>query len=134
MNCLGCRLANKEEKVHVVFEDEYVSCFLDHQPFNKGHVLVLPKQHVRYFDELDDHTSKAIVKAVKYLSKAIRELYNPDGITICQNGGSFDDLTHFHMHVIPRWKEDGIKITWAASEADKDMLKELAEDISGKVE
>ena len=102
MNCLGCRLANKEEKVHVVFEDEYVSCFLDHQPFNKGHVLVLPKQHVRYFDELDDHTSKAIVKAVKYLSKAIRELYNPDGITICQNGGSFDDLTHFHMHVIPR--------------------------------
>ena len=102
MNCLGCQLANKKEEVHLVFEDEYISCILDHQPFNEGHVLILPKQHARYFDELDDHTAKAIVNAAKILSRAIKVLYNPDGITVCQNGGSFDDLTHFHMHVVPR--------------------------------
>ncbi len=48
MNCLGCNLANKKEQVNVVFEDDYVCCFLDHNPYNEGHVLILPKKHIRY--------------------------------------------------------------------------------------
>lgn len=43
MDCLGCSLANKNDQVHVVFEDDYVCCFLDHDPYNEGHVLILPK-------------------------------------------------------------------------------------------
>ncbi|WP_445677876.1 HIT family protein [Psychrobacillus sp. FSL K6-2365] len=104
MECFGCNLANKQEPVNVVWEDDYVICFLDHEPYNEGHILILPKKHVRYFDELDENTSNSIMKAAKLLSKVIKELFNPDGITICQNGGSFDELTHFHMHVVPRYE------------------------------
>jgi len=103
MNCLGCHLANKEETVHIVFEDEYVCCILDHSPYNEGHVLLLPKKHVRYWDELDENTAKSVFAASKRISKAIKTLYNPDGITVCQNGGVFDELTHFHMHIVPRY-------------------------------
>jgi histidine triad (HIT) family protein len=103
MTCLGCNLANKKETVRVVFEDDYVSCILDHNPFNEGHVLILPKKHVRYWDELDENTANSVFKASKIISKAIKKLFNPDGITVCQNGGMFDELTHFHMHIVPRY-------------------------------
>jgi histidine triad (HIT) family protein len=105
MNCFGCKLANKQERVNVIFEDDYVCCMLDHSPYNEGHVLILPKQHVRYVDELDEPTANSLMNATKIMSKTIKSLFNPDGITICQNGGMFDDLTHFHMHIVPRYKE-----------------------------
>lgn len=63
MECFGCNLANKQEPVNVVWEDDYVICFLDHEPYNEGHILILPKKHVRYFVELDENTSNSIMKA-----------------------------------------------------------------------
>ncbi|WP_112180421.1 HIT family protein [Paraliobacillus zengyii] len=105
MDCLGCNLANKLEQAYVVLEDNYVCCFLDHDPYNEGHILILPKNHIRYYDELDDNTANSIMKSAKIITKVMKELYKPDGITICQNGGIFDELTHFHMHVVPRYEE-----------------------------
>ena len=104
MPCFGCHLANGKEDVYVVFEDEYVCCILDRSPYNEGHVLILPKRHVQYFDEMDSNTANSVIKAAKVLTKVIKKLFNPDGITVCQNGGLFDELTHFHMHVVPRYK------------------------------
>ena len=65
----------------------------------------MPKQHVVEVDELDDVVAKSIMDASKLIAKAIKALYKPDGITICQNGGIFNELTHYHMHVVPRYKE-----------------------------
>jgi histidine triad (HIT) family protein len=105
IECLGCTLANNNLLVNMVYEDEFVSCFLDHDPFNEGHVLIIPKKHVLEVDDLDPATATAIMKASMLLSKAIKALYNPDGVTICQNGGVFNnELTHYHMHVVPRYK------------------------------
>lgn len=104
INCLGCRLANSEEPVHIVYENEYVTCFLDIEPFNEGHTLILPKKHYIDVNELDENTANAIMAASKVISAAIKTLIKPDGITICQNGGKFNDLTHYHMHVIPRFE------------------------------
>ncbi|UNK16788.1 HIT family protein [Paenibacillus sp. N3/727] len=104
MNCLGCDLANKREPVHLVYEDNYVTCFLDHAPFNEGHVLILPKRHIRYFDELDEYSANSLIKASMLISHVIKRVFHPDGITVCQNGGMFDELTHFHMHVVPRYE------------------------------
>ncbi|HDR7792890.1 TPA: HIT family protein [Bacillus luti] len=105
MECLGCKLAKEEEKIYIIYEDEYVTCFLDHEPFYIGHTLIVPKQHVVEVDELDDVVAKAIMDAAKLITKAIKALYKPDGVTICQNGGIFNELTHYHMHVVPRYKE-----------------------------
>ncbi|WP_440480383.1 HIT family protein [Rossellomorea aquimaris] len=104
MDCLGCRLANKEENVYVVYENSFLSCILDHEPFNPGHVMILPKEHVEEGVEFDIQMNMAVMKAVQLISKTIEGIYHPDGITICQNGGIFSDLNHYHMHVVPRYK------------------------------
>lgn len=105
MECLGCKLANEEEKIYKVYEDDYVTCFLDHEPFYPGHTLIVPKQHVVEVDELNDVVAKSVMDASKLIAKAIRIVYKPDGVTVCQNGGVFNELTHYHMHVVPRYKE-----------------------------
>jgi diadenosine tetraphosphate (Ap4A) HIT family hydrolase len=105
IECLGCSLANKELPINIVYEDDYVTCFLDHDPFNEGHTLILPKQHFVDVDELDDETASAIMSASILLSKALKQLYKPDGITVTQNGGIFNELAHYHMHVVPRYEE-----------------------------
>ncbi|MGG1686521.1 HIT family protein [Pseudalkalibacillus sp. NRS-1564] len=102
--CLGCQLANKIQSVHVVYEDDDVCCFLDIEPFNEGHTLIVPKKHFLDVEELDMKTANAIMVASMKISRAIKALYAPDGITVCQNGGTFNDLSHYHMHVIPRYE------------------------------
>lgn len=103
-NCVGCSLSNKIAPVYVVYENDFVCCILDHDPFNEGHVMIIPKEHFEDIDELDTDTANAVIQAARLLSKVIKALYKPDGITICQNGGIFSELTHFHMHVVPRYK------------------------------
>lgn len=104
VKCLGCSLANKTEPVNIVYENDYVTCFLDHDPFNEGHTLILPKKHFVDVDELDNETASEIMSASIIISKALKQLYKPDGITVTQNGGIFNELTHYHMHVVPRYK------------------------------
>jgi len=123
----------------IVYEDDYVSCILDHSPYNEGHILILPKKHVRYFDELDENTANSLLNAAKVITKAIRRLFHPDGITVCQNGGVFDELTHFHMHIVPRYKgQNFAEFYMEDREAyieDKTKLEEtkrkIIEDIKG---
>ncbi|MBY6037518.1 HIT family protein [Fictibacillus nanhaiensis] len=132
MECVGCQLANHEESVHIVFEDDDVRCFLDYDPFNEGHVLIVPKKHVHDADELDEKTADAIMKASILLSKAIKRLFNPDGITICQNGGIFNELTHYHMHVVPRYKHQSFATFYSDEEVcieDKANLKKTQRKI-----
>jgi histidine triad (HIT) family protein len=118
MECLGCNLANKTLPVHVVYEDDFVCCFLDHEPFNEGHVLILPKKHIYEHEELDVDTANSIMMASILLSKAIKSLFNPDGITICQNGGIFNELTHYHMHLVPRYENQSFAVFYSNDEAE----------------
>ncbi|MBQ3410217.1 MAG: HIT family protein, partial [Bacillus sp. (in: Bacteria)] len=105
VDCLGCKLANEEEKIYKIYEDDYVTCFLDHEPFYPGHTLIVPKQHVVEVDELDDVVAKSIMDASKLIAQAIKALDKPDGVTVCQTVGVFNELTHYQMHVVPRDKE-----------------------------
>ncbi|WP_033541895.1 HIT family protein [Planococcus sp. CAU13] len=122
--CLGCSLANKELEALVIYEDEWVICILDHDPFNEGHTLILPKGHFRFIDEFDAETAQAVSRAAQMLSGAIRSIYQPDGISICQNGGTFDDLTHFHMHVVPRMQDQDFSSFYTDNPWDNGELKD----------
>ncbi len=123
MKCLGCSLANKIAPVNLVFENNFVCCILDHDPFNEGHVMILPKEHFEDVDELDANTANAIIQAARLLSKAIKVLYKPDGITICQNGGIFSELTHFHMHVVPRYKHQSFADFYSDKSLNNEIIK-----------
>lgn len=112
MDCLGCRIANGlEPNLNIVYENELIICVLDIAPFNEGHTLILPKKHYLDVDDMDQDIAYSIMDASKLISSVLKKLYKPDGISICQNGGKFNDLTHYHMHLIPRYKGDGF--TWS---------------------
>ncbi|WP_274648738.1 HIT family protein [Paenibacillus humicola] len=105
--CLGCKLANKRIETNTVYETDLVACILDIAPLNEGHILILPKQHYHDVDDLDENTANEIMKVSLMFARLLKEQFRPDGITIIQNGGLFNDLTHYHMHVFPRYRSDG---------------------------
>jgi histidine triad (HIT) family protein len=107
MSCFGCRLANQLVETNVVFEDEFITCILDIDPLNEGHTLILPKTHFIDLEEIDEKTMKSIMRASVIITRVLKGIYKPDGITVIQNGGIFNDLDHYHMHVFPRYKDDG---------------------------
>ncbi len=108
MECLGCRIANGiEPNLNIIYENELITCVLDIAPFNEGHILILPKKHYLDVEEIDQETAYSIMDTSKMLSTVLKRLFKPDGISICQNGGKFNDLTHYHMHLIPRYEGDG---------------------------
>jgi len=117
MDCLGCRIANQiETEVNIVYENDYVVCLLDIAPFNDGHILIMPRQHYLDLEEIDEVTRNEIMNAAVKMSKLLKKVMQPDGITCCQNGGIFNDLTHYHMHVIPRYVGDGF--SWSDPKDD----------------
>jgi histidine triad (HIT) family protein len=123
--CLGCQLANGQVQAHVVYENEWLTCLLDIAPLNEGHVLLLPKHHVSELEELEEETSAAMLKAVMKMSRVIKTLYQPDGVTILQNGGTFNDLGHLHVHIFPRYEGDGFG--WMEPEDRNDNRNRLDE-------
>ncbi|MEK3715008.1 HIT domain-containing protein [Paenibacillus sp. FSL R7-0333] len=109
MDCLGCRIANGVEPgLNIVYENEYITCVLDIYPFNEGHTLILPKKHYWDVDEMDAKTAHTVMEASQKLAALLKYLYQPDGIRIIADGGKFNDLTHYHMHVLPRYEGDGL--------------------------
>ncbi|RUR06599.1 HIT family protein [Legionella sp. km772] len=107
MVCQFCNLANGQGLANVVYQTNLICCFLDIDPISEGHTLIVPKKHCLDTEELDKETRLEVMNAVAVLSTAIKELYNPDGISVMQNGGYFNDVNHYHMHVFPRYKNDG---------------------------
>jgi len=105
--CIGCQLANHTIDTNLIYENDFVTCILDIAPLNEGHILILPKQHYLEVDDLDQITANEVMKASILLAKLLKIHFEPDGITIIQNGGKFNDLTHYHMHVFPRYELDG---------------------------
>jgi len=128
--CLGCRLAHNLQDTYTVYEDDSVACLLDIAPLNEGHVLILPKKHYVDVDELDVVTAHAVMKASAHIAKALKRQFQPDGITVIQNGGKFNDLNHYHMHVFPRYEEDGF--AWVEP-ADSALAKERLAETKDKL-
>ena len=124
--CVFCKIVSKEEPSNIIYEDEHVCCFLDIDPINEGHVLIVPNEHYHDIDDLDDETLLSITKLSVKLTKAIKKAFNPDGYTIMQNGGLFTDFGHYHMHIFPRYKEDEFGWTSKSNENERriDVVKE----------
>ena len=117
--CIFCEIAAKTVPSRIVYENESVLAFLDHDPISTGHVLVIPKQHYAELDEIPPALLTGLMTTVQKLSRALKTVYSPDGITIMQNGGIFNDTGHFHIHLFPRYRNDGFSFTEPESPADE---------------
>ena len=130
-NCIFCKIANGEIPSATLYEDEDFRVILDLGPASKGHALILPKAHAANIYELPDETAaKAMVLAKKMATK-LRDGLNCDGFNIVQNNGEIAGQTvfHFHMHLIPRYKEDGQKIGWNPGSPSQEELEEIKNQI-----
>lgn len=105
-DCVFCKIIKGEKPSHIIYEDELLCCFLDIDPINEGHVLIVPKKHCNSVDEVDNETLFRIMEVSKYIYKAIKKVYDCDGYTMMQNGGAFADFGHYHMHIFPRYIDD----------------------------
>ncbi|MFT4060270.1 MAG: HIT family protein [Legionella sp.] len=105
--CQFCNLASGIEFADIVYQTNFVCCFLDIDPIHEGHTLIVPKKHILDIEEADEMTRLEIMNAAALLSVALKKCYSPDGISTMQNGGYFNDVNHYHMHVFPRYKNDG---------------------------
>ena len=132
-NCIFCKIANGVIPSATLYEDEDFRVILDLGPASKGHALILPKTHAANIYEISDEmAAKAMVLAKKMASK-LTEVLNCDGFNIVQNNGEAAGQTvfHFHMHLIPRYKNDGVGIQWKPGTLTDEVKAEILEKVKG---
>ncbi len=103
------KIVRKEIPAHIIYEDNHTLAFLDINPLSKGHTLVIPKVHAQVLSELNDEVIGNVFVAVKRVMERIDQTLHPDGYNVGWNhheaGGQA--VPYLHVHVIPRWREDG---------------------------
>jgi len=130
--CVFCDIASKEKDAFVVFENSNVMAFLDCEPINEGHILLIPKKHYLDVDELPSELLAEIMSASQKIVKALKSSYKANGYSIMQNGGIFNDVGHYHLHVFPRFSGDGFG--WNFSEKQFDFSQGVAEKIAKAID
>ncbi|MBQ8138514.1 MAG: HIT family protein [Lachnospiraceae bacterium] len=131
-DCIFCKIANGEIPSNTVYEDEDFRAILDMGPAAKGHTLLLPKEHADNLFELPDETAEKALMVAKSIGKKLISKLGADGMNIVQNNGEIAGQTvlHFHIHIIPRYKDDNQKIGWVPGKPTAEELAEVCKQIN----
>jgi len=129
-DCLFCKIINGEISSDKVYEDDDTLAFLDINPVNNGHTLVIPKKHYKNLYETPDDVLCKLMVVVRKLVTSIKSSLNADGVNIIMNNDSAAGqvIFHSHIHIIPRFKEDGFK-HWIGKPYKEGKAKDVAEKI-----
>lgn len=103
-NCIFCKIINGEIPSYTIFEDDLIKIFLDINPSSNGHCLVIPKKHFLDINDIDSEYLNHIFTVVKKMLPILKSKLNYDGISLCQNNGFVQEVKHFHLHLIPKYK------------------------------
>ena len=125
--CDFCKIINKQLPAHVVYEDNQLISFLDIDPIHEGHVLIVPKQHVDSIENLSDEVVLDIMNVARTVVVALKDIYGNEGYSIMQNGGEFNDIGHYHLHVFPRYNGDGFG--WRFDDKCHDFSQNVAKEL-----
>lgn len=131
-NCIFCKIAAGIIPSATLYEDDDFKVILDIEPASKGHALILPKEHYANLYELDDElAAKALVLAKKMVTK-LTDIVGCDGYNVLQNNGKAAGQTvyHFHMHLIPRYENDDVKIGWKLGSLTDEVKQEILSKIN----
>lgn len=134
-NCIFCKIANGDIPSYTIYEDADFRVIFDISPASLGHALVIPKEHYKNLFELDESiASKALVVA-KRVAAALSAELNCDGFNLLQNNEEIAGQTifHFHIHLIPRYKDDTVRFTTTAGKINDDEAAKLAMKIKNKL-
>lgn len=131
MKCIFCDIVNKLEPAEILLENEKVISFLDINPLNYGHALIIPKRHYENFLSVPEEDLKEVIAAAKKVSQAVFDSLALDGFNIVANNGvaAGQSVFHFHLHVIPRYSDDKFKFHHNLKRYPDGELKKYGEKI-----
>lgn len=132
-DCIFCKIANGKIPSKTLYEDEDFRVILDLGPATKGHALILPKDHAANLYELPEDTAGAVMRLAKKMACTMRENLHCDGLNLVQNNGEAAGQTveHFHLHIIPRYLNDGQNINWVPGEPSQEELEAVKNEVVG---
>ncbi len=112
--CVFCRIAADDIPSHRVHEDDLTIAFMDIGQVNPGHVLVAVKSHAETILDVTADEAAAAFRTARLVARAVDEAFQPEGLTILQanRAAGFQTVPHFHLHVVPRYTDDGVTLTW----------------------
>ena len=134
-DCVFCKIVAGQIPSTRVFEDEHTLAFMDLGQVNPGHVLVAVKKHAANLYELDEVQAAAVARACVKVSKAIRNAFKPEGLSVYQANGKAAGQTvfHYHVHLLPRHEADGMELTWPVKNPPREKLEDYAGKIRAKL-
>jgi histidine triad (HIT) family protein len=131
MTSIFSRIIRGELPSAKVYEDEFVYAFMDAGQVNPGHVLIATKKPFETLMDADEESAAAMMRAAVRIAKAVQQAFQPDGITLLQANkpAGWQTVPHLHLHVLPRYENDGVELTWPRKEPGLDRLREYAAKI-----
>jgi histidine triad (HIT) family protein len=130
-NCIFCKIVAGELPATVVVEDELTVAFMDINPATRGHTLVVPRRHARDLLSIDPDDLCATAVAAQRLAGRMSERLGAAGVNVLNSCGAaaWQTVFHFHLHVIPRYADDPLRLPWAPAAGDTDEIAAAAQEL-----
>jgi histidine triad (HIT) family protein len=127
-DCIFCAIAAGEGAAEIIEQDEHTVAFRDINPWTRGHALVIPKKHAKNIFEIEDDELGYVAVAAKRLATRIRDTLHCDGINLLNSAepAAWQTVFHFHVHVIPRYEDDPLRLPWDPAPGDPDEIAAAA--------
>ena len=131
MDCIFCKIVNKEIPAFILHEDDDFIVILDRFPLSSGHSLIIPKKHAEDVYSLDSDILAKALPLAKEIAGRLKAALDFDGLNIIQNNqaAAGQSVFHFHIHLVPRWEGDNVPIRFAGSDVGVEALEEIREKI-----
>ncbi len=135
MNCIFCKISAGQVPASFVFQSEEVFAIMSLDQPNPYKVLVVPRSHIENIYDLSATDAAHIFQATVKIARAIREASGCDGLNLVQSNGRAGQLEifHFHLHLVPRFNDDGILLSWENTQTERSELNRMAEEICSKL-
>jgi histidine triad (HIT) family protein len=132
-DCIFCKIVAGELPATVVDEDERTIAFMDIRPASRGHALVIPRTHARDVHDIDPADLAAVAHTAQRVAAKARDKLGAEGVNLLNSSGAkaWQTVFHFHMHVIPRYTGDALRLPWVPSAGDTDAIAAAGAQLAG---
>ncbi len=129
MDCVFCKIRDGQIPSFKIYDDELTMTIMDINPLNSGHCLVIPKAHAATLYEAAPEDLAAAIATAQRVALAMQGAFKPDGLNMLQANGpaAFQSVPHFHLHLIPRWNNDGKGFDWKQTPGNRDQIMKNGE-------
>ena len=133
-NCIFCKIVAGELPARIVDEDDRTIAFMDIAPANRGHALVIPRAHSEDLLNVTEEDLAATAQAARRLAVRMKQQLAADGVNLLNSCGraAWQTVFHFHIHVIPRYAEDPLRLPWIPGEGDPAEIERAAQELAGQ--